>query len=211
VLFRRARPYDRTEVLGAADRARSRGNLRQAVAGYRRVLEADPGDAAVHAKLAPLLARRGEGDASLTSFRAAAKGQLDAGFADRAVAVYSQAVTFFPEEASLWDAMARVQLGKGRRAEAVRALLDGGRALARTVRPKAIALLRQALEIEPAHLEVSLVLAGALAGYGGRAEAVELLERLLPDQRGAARRRVRRAVARISPTPRNLWRWLAGK
>jgi len=211
VLFRRERPYDRTEVLGAADRARARGRLRKAIAGYRRVLAADPDDAAVHAKLAPLLARRGEAAGALQSFRAAAQGQLEAGFPDRALAVYVRASGFFPGEAPLWEAIARLHLGRGRRASAVQALLEGGRTLSRTVRPKAIGLLRQALELEPRHLECTLALAGILPGYGGRDEALDLLRRLAPEVAGRARRRVRRAIFRISPTPGNLWRWLRAR
>ena len=49
-------PTTRVELIAVADVGRARGRRKQAIAGYRRVLEANPQDLTVHAKLAPLLA-----------------------------------------------------------------------------------------------------------------------------------------------------------
>jgi Tfp pilus assembly protein PilF len=209
--FWRKKPYERTEVLAAADKARAQGRIRKAVAGYRKVLEVDPGDIAVHGKIAPLLARRRQRDEALRSFQFAAQGHLKAGFQDRALAVYTQAAAHFPEEAWIWDEIARLHLLRGRRADAVNALLDGGTRLGRQVRPKGIALLRKALEIEPWHLEATLALARLLARNRERVEALELLEDLAQRVRGKGRRRVRRAIFGMSPTPGNAWRWMVGR
>jgi len=209
--FWRKKPYDRAEILAAADKARAQGRIRKAVAGYRKVLAVDPNDVAVHGKIAPLLARRHEPEEALRSFQFAAQGHLKAGFQDRALAVYVQAAAHFPEEAWIWDEIARLHLLRGRRADAVNALLDGGTRLGRQVRPKGIALLRKALEIEPWHLEATLALGRLLRKSGEAVEALDLLEDLVARVRGKGRRRVRRAIFGMSPTPGNAWRWLRGK
>jgi Tfp pilus assembly protein PilF len=207
----RKKPYDRVEVLAAADRARARGQVRKAIAGYRKVLAADPGDIAVHGKIAPLLARTRQADEALKSFQLAAQGHVKAGFQDRALAVYTQAAAHFPQEAWIWDEIARLHLLRGRRADAVNALVGGGRRLEHVARPKGIALLRKALEIEPWHLEASLALSRLLAKGGEKEEAKGLLEDLGGRVRGSARRQVRGALFRLSPTPGNAWRWLRGR
>ena len=76
-LFRR-KPKTRSELVAEADRARVRGKLDAAAAGYRRALESDPADASVHVKLAPVLARLGDAEGAARSFRAAAQKHLDA-------------------------------------------------------------------------------------------------------------------------------------
>lgn len=211
--FWRKKPYSRTETLGEADKARAAGRARKAVALYRKVLANDPADATVHGKLAPLLAQskkeRGE---ALASFELAAQGHLKAGFSDRALAMYVQAASYFPEEASLWEEIARLNMVRARRADAVNALIEGGDAIGRTrFRAGGLRLLRKALEIEPWHLEATLALARLLAKEKEKEEALALLEDLAERVRGKGRRRVRRAILRLSFTPVNLWRWIAGR
>jgi tetratricopeptide (TPR) repeat protein len=213
VPFWRRKPYSRTETLAAADKARATGRARKAVALYRKVLANDPSDATVHGKIAPLLAQiRKERGAALASFELAAQGHLKAGFSDRALAMTVQAASYFPEEASLWEEIARLHMIRARRADAVNALIDGGNAIGRTrFRAGGLRLLRKALEIEPWHLQATLALARLLAKEQEREEALALLEDLSERVRGKGRRRVRRAVLRLSFTPVNLWRWIAGK
>src|SRR6516164_9284445 len=85
VLFRR-KPLDRAALVAAGDQARTRGRISKAIGFYRRALEQGSDDPALHGKLAPLLARKGQKQASLASFAAAAAGQSRAGFTDRAIA-----------------------------------------------------------------------------------------------------------------------------
>ncbi len=208
---RKKKPFDRTAALPPADRARASGRVKKAIAGYQRVLAADPHDVSVHGKLAPLLARRRQKKEAMASFLFAAQGHLKAGFADRALSVYLQASAHYPEESGLWDEIARLNLVRGRRADAVKALVEGGSRLGRGSRPQGMALLRKALEIEPYHVEATLGLARLLGRDGRRREAAAALEDLAGRVRGRARRRVRRALLGISPTPANFWRWLAGR
>jgi tetratricopeptide (TPR) repeat protein len=207
-VFWRQRPKTRTELVGVADRARSRGRLKQAVAGYRKALEIAPGDLAIHAKLAPLLARRGEKPAAIASFELAADGQLKAGFIDRAVSLRRQAAETFPEEYPLWLELTRLHLLRDRRADAVAALRGGGRTLLGSRhREVGVQVLRLALEVEPRHLEATLLLARLLDRCGRASEALSLLDDLDRRAGGAVLRRVRRLAFRVSPTPGRLWRW----
>jgi tetratricopeptide (TPR) repeat protein len=207
-LFWRRRPKNRTELVAVADRARSRGRIKKAVAGYRKALELAPGDLAIHAKLAPLLARRGRKAEAMESFALAADGQLKAGFLDRAVSLRRQSAESFPEEYPLWEELTRLYLVRDRRADAVAALRIGGRKLLGSRHEDVgVRVLRRALEIEPRHVEVTLLLARLLARCGRKAEALPLLDDLDSRVGGAVLRRARRLAFRLSPTPRRLWRW----
>jgi Tfp pilus assembly protein PilF len=206
--FWRRKPYDRVRVLQAADRARARGRLEKAIAGYRQVLAEDPGDLAVHGKIAPLLARTGRDEEALRSFEVAAKGHLDKGFVDRGLAVYVQAAGHYPERAFFWEEAARLHLLRGTRADAARALVDGGVATGEHVVKTGERLLRRALEIDPWHAEGRLALSRLLRRQGRRGEARALLEELAPRLSGSELRRVRGALFRLGPTPAAAWRWL---
>ena len=126
-LFRR-KPQTRAERIAAADRARVSGRLRAGAAGYREVLVADPSDPAVHVKLAPVLAKLGDVDGAARSFRTAAQRHLAAGFTDRAVAVNAAAAGVIPLDAGFRLELARLELLRGRKQDAVKTLVAGGRA-----------------------------------------------------------------------------------
>lgn len=208
-LFRK-KPRTRAEIVAAADRSRARGRLKRAAAGYREALAADPDDSSVNLKLAPVLARLGDAEESARCFRRAAEKHLAAGFTDRAAAVCVAASGVLPLDAGLRLEVARLNLLRGRKADAVGALLGGARALARARRrPAAASLLRRALEILPDHLEVGLALAPILAAEGAPEEARAILASLEATARGRALRRVRWVAFRLRPSPAALWRWAA--
>lgn len=203
------RPYNRTEELAAADVARARGRRKQAIAGYRRVLEANPEDLTVHAKIAPLLASSGDRAGALASFRTAADGQAKAGFHERALSLFIQAAEHYPEEETLWPEIARLHLQRGRRAEAVAALTQGGWRLhlARQY-PVAERVLRLALQFEPYDADAIAILARTVRAAGRREEAVQLLEDLSARVGGRRLRAVRGIIFRVHPTPGHLWAWI---
>jgi tetratricopeptide (TPR) repeat protein len=174
----------------------------------------------VHQKLAPLLADAGETVAAIESFQLAARGQIEQGFDDRAIGVYVQAVAYFPRQFALWEAIAELHLKAGRGADALHAFLDAReRFRAHDDRPVAMLCLSRALELEPrgpldkqsARVTHTLDLARLCAREGQRERADALLQALANDVERGALRRVRWAQLSLSPTPRNLWRWLLGK
>lgn len=209
MLFGKKAPPTRSELIAEADLARSKGKLKKAIAGYRKALELEPKDPAVHVKLAPLLARVNETEASLQSFHLAAQGHLDKGFADKALAVYTQAAEMFPAQVNLWQQVAQMNVARGRRADAVKMLLRGRLLLRdKDERREAIALLKEALALEPTLFDPRLDLALLLARQRQSAEALALLEPMVKELKGAQLRQVRWTMLRVSPSLGAVWRWL---
>jgi tetratricopeptide (TPR) repeat protein len=210
MLFGSKEPQTRSEIVASADQARAKGKLKKAIAGYRKALELDPKDPAVHGKLAPLLARSKEPEAALESFRTAAQVHLDKGFADKALAVYVQAADTFPLQVNLWQQMAQLHLSKGKRAEAVRTLLRGRFHFRRKAdRPGAITLLREVLALDPMLFEVKLDLGLQLARENQKSEAMTLLNPMMLDAKDRRQlRRWRWALLRVEPSVGAWGRWL---
>ena len=206
-MFFRRRAVTRRDLVAAGDRARAKGKVKAAVAAYRKALDQhDPDDPHVHGKLAPLLAQLEDAAGALASFRCAAEGHFQTGFAERALAVYLQARREFPLEPEFHSEAARVHLVRGRRADAAIILAEGGRALGGSRRAEGIEMLRGALALHPDHIEATLALAPLLCREGQRAEARRLLERIEPSLRGALVRRARWQLFRAAPSLRNGWR-----
>jgi tetratricopeptide (TPR) repeat protein len=201
--------YDRSRLLEEAARAAAGRRVGRAIAFYRWVLAVEPQNADVHLKLAPLLARCGQRFDAWQSFQGAARACLRHGQPDRALAIYRQATAVLPREVQAWQAVARLQHRAGRPREAVETLLEGsGRLRRRSLRPRAIHLLRLAREIEPWHVDAVCELARLLALSQQREEARILLRGLARHCGGKRLRRVRRAQLRIAPTLAHLWLWL---
>ena len=194
--------YERSTALATADKARARGRVRKAVRWYREILAHDGEDVAVHARIAPLLARLKKWDDARKSFDKAAHGFLAQGFAPKAIAIWTVAAQTFPEQVEYWERIANQQVILGKRADAVLILLQGRSMLTkRRQRPLAALLLRQALELQPGHIEASLDLADLLRLDGVRDEAKRLLNSLLVRVgKGRLRRRVRFAQLRLEPS-----------
>ncbi|HYH98857.1 tetratricopeptide repeat protein [Hyalangium sp.] len=210
MLFRDKTPATRSEIIAEADQARSKGKLKKAITGYRKALELEPKDPVVHGKLAPLLARANQTDAALESFRAAAQGHLDKGFADKALAVYAQAADTFPHQVSLWQQMAQLNVSKGHRAEAVKTLLRGRfHFRSKADRRGAITLLQDVLTLEPTLFEVRLDLGLQLAREKHLAEAMILLNPMeLEAKTRLQLRRLRWTMVRVAPSAGAWGRWL---
>ena len=207
-LFRR-RVYDRADSLARASKALGRGRRKQAIAEYRRVLEQEPGNPAILAKLATLLAETRRLPEAGEKWSAAGKQYENQGFPEKALAVYTQAALYLPRSLELWETISGLYLVRARRADAIAALLEGRTHFRRhKQRPLAIRLLRGVVRIEPWHLDATLDLARLLAKTGARDEADRLYQGLCERVRDAQLRRVRWAMFRRSPTPAAAWRWL---
>jgi tetratricopeptide (TPR) repeat protein len=209
---RRQKGFDRVAALARADQHRQAGRVEEAIAGYREILRWRPDDKVARARLAPLLARSGEREAGLAEFRRLAAEQKKAGFPARAIALLKQAADRWPDEISLVEEAAALELARGRRADAVQALLQAGARLVETPqRPEGTKLVRRALELQPWHVEGTLLYARIVVLDRRRRDAGRLLDGLAARTLGEARRRAVVAAAKLAPSPRRLVRWLAGR
>jgi len=193
-----------------ANKARATGKTSRAITEYRKILEHHPEDYVVHGRLAPLLVDAHQWKDAWKSYLVAAQGQIDNGFADRAIAVYQQAVETFPKSAKVWAAIADLQRGQGRKADAVKALLQGcEHFLARKKdHPNAIALLREVLGLEPLHVDATVALARLLKKSGEHSEARELMDRLVEGVTGPTRKTALKARFGLWPGWSTLITWL---
>jgi len=201
--------YDREAILAAAAKAEKKGDLEQALAEYRKVLRWEPENAVLQVKAATLLALTDRLDEAWSSFRAAASQHVKDGFFEKAISVYTQASAYFPKKFEVWDSLADLYMKRERKPDALKALLDGRHHLRELeYHRQATHLLRKACEIEPWHYRATYELARLLARTGGRDQGMHLLVGLAARNRGQRLRHVRAALFRLSPTPRNAWRFL---
>jgi tetratricopeptide (TPR) repeat protein len=208
-LFASDSSYDRGRILEAAARARRRGRRKKALDLYRRVLEAEPGNPEIERRMAPLLAETRRPDEAWQAYRRAAADLTKRGFFEKAIGVYRDASRYLSGEVELWRSISDLELERGRKADAVAALLEGRRHLrGRKLRIHAIQLLERGRRIEPRHFETNFELAGLLARDGARFRARRVLGELAGFVSGSQLRRVRLRQLRLDPTPAALWRWL---
>jgi tetratricopeptide (TPR) repeat protein len=211
-VFWKKKQYDRAATIAAADKARGRGRLRKAISGYAAILSHDPDDHQVHARIAPLLARKKRFEQARKSFDAAGNGFLKAGFSDKAIAVWTVAAHHLPEDVEYWERIADEQVRRGRKQNAIKSLLDGrSRLRAGKQRPLAILLLRQVLTLQPLHFEATLDLAKLVAREGSKPEAAGLLRMLVPLVRGGELRQVRAAQFWLAPNLQYAMGWLLAR
>lgn len=206
--FDRTKHYDRSRILQEATRARAKKRRKKAIALYRRVLAVERQNPQLHAKIAPLLAETGQTFDAWMSFRIVAKACLRAGRSDEVLAVYREAARQLPGEMQVWQSIAHLQVKRGKRREAVEALIEGASQLdAHRHRPEAIQLLRYANEIEAWDFDAVFALARLL----GRSEQIEEARRLLEGLEARNDDRLRElsgAQFKLDGDLRYAWRWL---
>ena len=203
------RPYDRTRILGAAARARAKNKRRKAITLYRSVLAVERSNPELHARIAPLLAETGQRFDAWVSYQILAQSCLRDGSTERALAVYREAAGYLPHETQVWLALARLHLKRGKRSEAVEALLEGAcQFRSRWHWPEAVHLLRRIHSIAPWEFDAVFELARLLAKSDQAAEARRFLEGLETRFSGERLRRVYAAQFRLDGDLRYAWRWL---
>lgn len=208
-LISRKQSYDRTRLLDQATRARKRGRHKKAVDLYQQVLSVEPRNADLHRKVAPLLARTKKPEESLKSYRYAADELIRGGFIEQAIGIYREAVHNLPPQRDLFIAISDLELERGRRPDAIGALLDGRKRFRhRRDRSEAILLLLRVRKIDRNHLNATLDLATLLAKSGHRDHAIRLLDEQAGRRRGPTLRRVRARHFRLAPGFGTGWRWL---
>ena len=208
-MFLRSKSYDRVATLAAARKAVAKGRVKRAIAEYSRILEHEPDDFEVRARLAPLQAKRKMHDAAWSNFNAAAKGYERDGFLEKALSVYRQAAHSLPDRPGLWEMLADLHLQRHHPADALATLQEGASHFrSRSNRHTGIRLLEKAHRIAPENFDVALELGRQLARAGRKTEAVALLDRIAERQEGSRLRRVRSQLFRLRPTPVRAWDWL---
>jgi tetratricopeptide (TPR) repeat protein len=208
-LLRRKESYDRSRLLNQAARARRRGNLKKAVELYRRVLVVEPRNAELHRRMAPLLARTKKPDESLKSYRLAAGELIRGGFIEQAIGVYREALQQLPPQRELFIALSDLELERGRKPDAIDALLEGRKKFRRRRdRSDATVLLLRVRKLDPHHLDAALDLAVILAKTGQRNQALRLLDEQAARRRGPELRRVRARSFRLAPNFGTGLRWM---
>jgi tetratricopeptide (TPR) repeat protein len=197
------------DLLTEAHRARNKGRDRRAIGLYKRILLEDSHNPDVALRVAPMLARRGDGFEAWQLYRRAARDFAKAKRWDECLSVYREACRVLPFEFEAWRLCAELLLKMGREDVALQVLLDGRMHFRGPVgHAQAIALLTRARSIEPWDAHVVLDLA-RLYGRSDLPEvALELLSCLALRAQGADLRKVRALQWRLTLGFRFAWLWL---
>ena len=205
-IFSSRQPYDRGRLLQAAARAHKKKRRRKAITLYRQVLAMEPDQPQLHAKLATLLAQKGERFDAWTSYKIASQQHLREGNVQDALTVLREAVRLLPGEFEVWQLLSRIERKEGQARHAKQTLVGAVKRFRRD-RPRAIYLLRRLREIEPWDFEAVLPLARLLAQNRQKYEALLLLDQLSSRVTGVELRRVRGAQWRMLPSLAHTWLW----
>lgn len=207
---RRKRPFNKQQILGQAARAaqrRSRRQKQKAIALYRQALKAEPNNPDLLRKIAPLLVKTKDPVKACITYRQAIAELSKGGFFNRAVGVCREALRYLPRAVPLWKDLAALEVERGRRVDAVEALLEGRHQFrGRRYSAEAMDLLLAVHRIDPVHLDANLDLALLLVRAGHRSRALSLLDGLLTAHPSAARR-IRARQFRITPSVRTGRYW----
>ena len=95
------------------------GRIDSAIATYRRILQLEPNNLPFRIKLIELLSQEGRSDEALTERMAAAEAYLRAGYADRAVQEYEQALVAWPGSVPVRLSYANALMRAGKAAQSV--------------------------------------------------------------------------------------------
>ena len=208
-LFSRRVPYDRKCILKRGEILARGWRWRRGLALYRQILAAEPLNADLHIRVAPLLARSGRLLEAWESYQIATDAMSQAGDAASAYALQQEAVRALPENVEACRALARAERVRQRPRDAMRVLLAGSKRLTRGGRRGgAIVLLRDARELDAWRPAVVVRLCRLLARDGQSAEALFLLDHLDQKVSGKTLCSVRRLTWRIEPSLRHSWRWM---
>ena len=202
--------YDRKRLVARADALAKGWRWRRALVLYRQVLAAEPHDAELHARVAPLLARSGRGYEARESFRIAESGFRRGQEEARAVDMVVAASEALPDDPDVARRRAKLERSRGEPKSAAKGLVRTADRIARRRRGEAIVLLRVASQIHPRDPEIILRLARLLHRDGQAGEALFVLAQIEDRTTGDDTRTLLRLRARIDPTVGNLWAWLAG-
>jgi len=204
--------FNKSESLEKAGKALVKGKIDKAIVEYKKILEADPDNFVIRGKVAPLYAEQNKMLEAWTNFKASAHGYSRAGFVAKALGVYAQATQYLPNELELWDSIARIQLEKGMKVDAIETLNRASENFSDSKSlNKAVYLLKKAFNIQPWHYDTTLSLADDLSRVGSipaKVEAIGLYTGLADRVKGPRLRVVRYRHFKASPGFGTFWRYL---
>jgi tetratricopeptide (TPR) repeat protein len=210
-IFSFKRPLDQQQIRSQAARAarrRGRRHRLKAIALYCQALKAEPNNPDLLRKIAPLLVKTKDPANACKTYRQAIAELSKHGFFGRAVGVCHEALRYLPHAVPLWKDLAALEFKRGRKVDAVEALLQGRRQCrGRRSRAEAMELLIAAHHIDPVHLDANLDLATLLVRSGHRPRALALLDGLATAHPSSARR-IRAKRLRIAPDVHTAWYWV---
>ncbi len=190
----------RREILDLAAKAQSSGKVKKAIGEYIKLLNVDPGDFDIHARLAPLLAKCNRKEEAWNSFKTAADGHSARGFIDKAQSIYTLACRTLPQVAEAWEERVKHQIERGLKADAVHTAIEAGSHLHdRINRKRATVLLRKVYMVVPWHPELTMCLARFEAKEKRVKEALWLYEGIAARSTGKILRNARLNAFRLSP------------
>jgi tetratricopeptide (TPR) repeat protein len=168
--------YDRSEILGKAEKLRSRGRVKKAIREYEKVLAVDPQSIEVHTKIAPLYIRAGRKDQARASLRRVIAWYEKEGFVEREIAMLRLSQTLDRRDLAVVLRLADLYLGKGVTGDALR-LLEGARKTFRRKRflNETIAVEQKILSFAPDDFRAQVSLVRILWRAGRRRDAGERL------------------------------------
>ncbi|MCC6811150.1 MAG: hypothetical protein IT381_27215 [Deltaproteobacteria bacterium] len=198
--LRKKTHYNRRAILDAARHAGTRGSLRAAVGHYREVLQVEPDNADLHAKVAPLLLKSGDERGAWDSYIYAGRAYLKDGYDQKALSLFRQTARHFPASARVWDQIADIHLSRGRNKDAANALFEGSAHFrSQRVIELGLRLIYRAFQLQPYRPDISLEYARMLATSGRFPQARRLLRELRAEADRALRRRIAWAEMRLFP------------
>ncbi|MFK7898997.1 MAG: hypothetical protein AB8G23_24420 [Myxococcota bacterium] len=207
-IFSRRLPFDRKIMLEKADRLQKGRRWRHALQLYRQVLAAEPRNAELHYRTAPLLARAKRDAEAWESFRVAAEAMDQQNEAGRHLRILRTAGATLPRNFEAQRALAQAERASQNSDAALEILLTAAERLARRrSRRQSILLLRDARQLAPAHPGVIHTLARRLGQDGQAAEALFLLDQLESRVSGEDHLRTSGLIWRIEPSLRHTWRY----
>ena len=199
----------RRRLVEEAAEARGKGKRKRAIELYRELLTLAPDDCEVHGKLAQLLAEGGDIEAASQSFRAGALGYHEKGFTDRAIALLKQAVVHAPLDVEAWLSISAMYVVRDKHKDAHKALDEARPHFTKRDHLSASARILDAhLRLEPRRVDLAVDRARVAKRQGQRGYGILLLTDLLAAVEATDRKRLRRALFWLRPTPASLWRWL---
>lgn len=207
--FSRRVPYDRRKLLRDAEAACEKRRWRHAARCYGQILAAEPNNADLHYRIAPLLARIGHHLEAWESFHIAGQSPEITGSSAHTLTLYRTATQLLPTCFDAWRELSRAFLRDQQPDAALRVLREARQNFkGRRRRPEALILLREMQKLDPWNPEVVLDLCRLLAKRGRKAEALYMLDELDRRVAGHMRSRARALAWRIDPTFLQTWRWM---